>query len=149
MPGDSVIPSGKLKKQLLFFDEVLLSDPLDRALVTCGEIEHVYPDQRTAVWRIDKAPFPREEGYEAQYAELIHGIEHLRGRGILTILGSRDWGVVDTRLRIHLYQGAIAQPHIVRSAIPDCPGPVPVRIPNGLIYGLDSERVGWPRTPPL
>lgn len=60
MPGDSVIPSGKLKKQLLFFDEVILSDPSDRALIADRELNHMSADGTHEFWEAERSPFPRQ-----------------------------------------------------------------------------------------
>ena len=65
MPADTVISIGKLKKQLFFFDQVILPDPSDRSLVGNSEISDTYPGGMT-IYQSAMAPFTREDDYEAK-----------------------------------------------------------------------------------
>ncbi|MGO8881185.1 MAG: hypothetical protein ACLPVO_09465 [Desulfomonilaceae bacterium] len=148
MPGDSVVPAGKLKKQLLFFDKIMLSDPCDRALVADHELRDVYPNG-TTIDHAGRAPFPIEQDYQIQFEELIRGTETLQHRGILRVLGPQDWRAVDPWLRLRLYYSAIADKQLVQAAIPDVYQKTNVKIPDGIIHGLDVLMSGWKRLPPL
>ncbi|MFA5823847.1 MAG: hypothetical protein WC853_12360 [Thermodesulfovibrionales bacterium] len=148
MPADSVIPIGKLKKHLLFFDEVVLPDPSDRSLVADSEISDTYPDG-TKIYQAARAPFTREEDYEAKFTELIAGTDQLQRRGILKMLHPNDWRTIDPWLRVHLYEAAIADERIVKSAIPDISENKPLKIPDGIISGLDIVKSGWKRIPQI
>ena len=133
MPGDTVIPSGKLKKQLLFFDEVIISDPSDRALIADRELHHRSPDGSHEFWEAERSPFPRQVDYEEQFSELLQGTEQLQRVGKLRVLTSRDWRMVDPWFRMNLHVTAIADPELVRSAIPDLSEEKPVT-PQGVIH---------------
>lgn len=148
MPGDTVIPAGKLKKQLLFFDEVVLPDPSDCSLVADREISDTYPDGME-IWQSDRVPFTREEDYEAKFAELIIGTEQLQRRGMLTVLRQNDWRIIDPFLRIHLYEAAIADAHLVKSAIPDISANKRIKIPDGVYGRGDIVKSGWKRIPQI
>ncbi len=148
MPGDGVVPLGKLKKQLLFFDEVILPDPSDHSLVADKEITDTYPDGMT-IWQAARAPFTREENYEATFAELIDGTDQLQRRGILKVLQPTEWRTIDPWLRVHLYETAIADGRLVKSAIPDISQDKHIKMPDGVISGLDILRAGWSRMPQI
>ncbi len=148
MPGDSVVPAGKLKKQLLFFDKIMLSDPCDRALVADHELRDVYPNG-TAIDHAGRAPFPIEQDYQIQFEELIRGTETLQHRGVLRVLGPQDWRAVDPWLRLRLYYSAISDKQLVRAAICDACQGRRINIPDGIIYGIDILMSGWKREPPL
>lgn len=148
MPADAVIPIGKLKKQLLFFDEVVLPDPSDRSLVADSEISDTYPGGMT-IYQAARAPFTREEDYDAKSAELIAGTDQLQRRGILKVLHPNDWRTIDPWLRVHLYETAIADERLVKSAIPDISEKKQIKIPDGIISGLDIVKSGWKRIPQI
>ncbi|MGA8832978.1 MAG: hypothetical protein WB554_15350, partial [Desulfomonilaceae bacterium] len=133
MPGDTVIPSGKLKKQLLFFDEVILSDPSDRALIAHRELRHRSRDGSHEFWEAERSPFPREVDYEERFSELLQGTEQLQRVGKLRVLSPGDWRVVDPWLRMNLHVTAIADPELVLAAIPDFSERKPFT-PQGVIY---------------
>ncbi len=143
-----MVPAGKLKKQLLFFDKIMLSDPCDRALVADHELRDVYPNG-TTIDHAGRAPFPIEQDYQIQFEELIRGTETLQHRGILRVLGPQDWRAVDPWLRLRLYYSAIADKQLVQAAIPDVYQKTNVKIPDGIIHGLDVLMSGWKRLPPL
>jgi hypothetical protein len=134
MPGDTVVPSGKLKKQLLFFDEVILSDPSDGSLIADRELQHISSDGSHELWEAERGPFPRHADYEAHFSELLRGTETLQRRGKLRVLRPQDWRVVDPWLRMNLHLAAIADAELVRSAIPDFSEKKRVEYPDGIVY---------------
>ena len=148
MPGDAVIPAGKLKKQILFFDEVILPDPADRSLVADSEISDTYPNGMT-IYQAARAPFTREEDYESKFSELIIGTDQLQQRGILKVLHPNEWRAIDPWFRVHLYEAAIADERIVKSAIPDISENKQIKIPDGIISGGDLLLSGWKRVPQI
>jgi len=148
MPGDAVLSITNLKKQLLFFDTVYLPDPSDRALVADREITDTYPDGMT-IFQAERTPFTREEDYEEKFAELISGTDQLQRRGILKVLLPDDWRSIDPWLRVHLYEAAIADKRLVESAIPDISDDKRIKIPDGVISGLDIVKSGWKRIPQI
>ena len=148
MPGDAVIPAGKLKKQILFFDEVILPDPADRSLVADSEISDTYPNGMT-IYQAARSPFTREEDYELKFSELIIGTDQLQQRGILKVLHPNDWRAIDPWFRVHLYEAAIADERIVKSAIPDISENKQIKIPDGIISGGDLLLSGWKRIPQI
>jgi hypothetical protein len=144
MPADTVVSLGKIKKELLFFDQVLIPDPSDRALVADSEISDTYPGGMTIVQAF-RAPFTREDDYEAKFAELIAGTDQLQRRDILKVIQPNEWRSIDPWLRVHLYESAIADERLVKSAIPDMSENKQIKIPNGVISGLDIVKSGWKR----
>jgi len=148
MPTDEVITQGKLKKQLLFFDEVILSDPSDRSVIADFEISDTYPDGMK-IQQAARGAFTREEDYEAKFAELIVDANQLQRRGILRVLKPKDWRSIDPWLRVHLYETAIADERLVKSAIPDISENKSIKIPKGIMSGLDVVRSGWERIPQI
>lgn len=148
MPGDTVMPVGKIKKHLLFFDEVVLPDLSDCSLVADREISDTYPDGME-IWLSDRVPFTQEEDYEAKFAELIIGTEQLRRRGILTVLHQNDWRIIDPWLRLHLFKAAIADARLVKSAIPDISANKRIKIPDGVYGDGDIVKSGWKRIPQI
>lgn len=146
MPADTVVPLGKLKKQLLFFDQVFLPDPSDRALVADSEISDTYPGGMSIV-QSSRAPFTREDDYEAKFAELIAGTDQLQRRGLLKVIQPNEWRTIDPWLRVHLYESAIADERLVKSAIPDISENKQIKIPDGIISGGDIVKSGWKRIP--
>ena len=75
MPSDNVITRGKLKKQLLFFDQVILSDPSDRVLIADGALQHTSSDRSMTFWEAGRTPFPRHPDYEAVFHEVLAGTD--------------------------------------------------------------------------
>ena len=148
MPSDTVIPSGKLKKQLLFFDEVILSDPSDRALIADRELTHKSSDGSLQFWESERSPFPRQADYEEQFDKLLLGSEQLRRDGKLRVLSQHNWQKVDPWLRINLHVTAIADPKLVRAAIPDFSEEKPVT-PQGVIYANGVFHLKGQRPPQL
>jgi hypothetical protein len=144
MPADGVISPAMLKKQLLFFDQVTLPDPSDRSLIADGEIQDTYPDGMKVV-QAGRAPFPQVEDYTASFEELLAGTEFLQHLGIVQVLRPDHWKQVDPWARLHVYQAAISDQSLVKAAVPDLTATLPVKIPNGVIYGLDVVRSGWQR----
>jgi hypothetical protein len=132
MPGDNVVTTGKLKKQLLFFDEVILSDPSDRVLIADRELQHVSSDRRMAFWEAERTPFPRHPDYEAVFHELLAGTDQLQRRGLLRVLTAQDWRVIDPWLRMSLHLAAVGDAELVRSAIPDFSENKMIELPDGV-----------------
>jgi hypothetical protein len=134
MPGDRVIPDGKLKKQLLFFDEVILSDVSDRVLIADRELQHVSEDGSHEFWEAERSPFPRQADYEERFKEVLYGTEQLQRDGKLRVLTPKDWRVVDPWIRMNLHTAAIADAELVCAAIPDFSPKRKPDIPDGITY---------------
>lgn len=77
IPGDVPPSESTLKRQLLFFDLLLLPDPGDAAILNNKEIQETFPDGRTLKWGAI-GPYPRSVAYDDQY-------RFLRARAALAV----------------------------------------------------------------
>lgn len=105
-----------MKRLLLFFDQVILPAPTDRAVVNDGEIVERFPG--LALHWSARSPYPRTEGYEELVQELLASLGPLLGGHLVRLAPDR----ADERMAVaHLRAQALglAQPRLVAAAIPD------------------------------
>jgi len=147
LPADNVFPSGKIKKEAIFFDQVVLPDPQDKYLIEYGEMKDDYPDM--TIWQSERAPYIREDDYEDKFYQKIKGAWKLRKKGILRVLDKKDWRSIDPWFRLILYHSAITDSHLVRAAIPDAHDNKEINVPDGVITGGDIRKKGWKKVPEI
>ena len=148
IPSDRIVPIANLKKQLLFFDQVIIPDPSDFSLVGHDEIQDSYPGGMTIV-QMPRTPFPKEEDYDEKYKALIAKTQKLQRRGLIQIVSPSDWRAINPWFRIHVHEAVISNELLVKSAIPDVFDDKPVKIPDGVVHGLDIIKSGWERIPQI
>ncbi len=118
IPGDIPPSEPSIKRQLLFFDSLLVPDPNDAAILNQKEIAETFPDGSIVRWGTI-GPYPRSVAYKDQYLLLLARAEPAIRRGKLQVTtvaagspreASNNW--VSTA-------AAMKREILVRAALPD------------------------------
>lgn len=142
IPADTPPLKESIKRQLLFFSSISLLHPDDKALINNGEVTEKFPNM-TIQWS-ERAPFPRSDDYDSAYREILNETDRLQKKGIIRVLPPSMEHVIDPGINWSLYHATIANPDIVRSAIPDFHrSKSHVRIPDGVICGMTVSQSGF------
>jgi hypothetical protein len=140
-PGDLPPRRSSLKRLLLFFDELNLPHPADRALVNENEIIEDFPSFGKIIWA-EQGRFPRSEEYDNSMLELIRETSELQNRGLIRFLASKEAGDPDASLRLAAYAAAITSEELVKAAVPDLKPEVNPTIPDTIFYGFGMAPKG-------
>lgn len=117
LPDDAPLKDGHLKKLLLFFDSVTVSNPDDYALVHEKEVTEQFGP--LSLWWTDMNLHPRVEGYKEATADLLDGVVALQNRGLVRTTPKRSPKFVDAGMNYTLWHSAIANQALVEAAIPE------------------------------
>ena len=138
LPADEPPRRSSLKRQLLFFDGIVLIHPDDRALVNDQEITETFPGGVKFGWS-SRAPFPRSEHYAEAMLDILDETRDLQAQGKIKVLKPQDSvRRVDPGVHWTAYMTAISNADLLQAAIPDCgSSKVPIQLPNGVYSGLE------------
>lgn len=117
LPDDAPLKDGHLKKLLLFFDSVTVSNPDDYALVHEKEVTEQFGP--LSLWWADMNLYPRIEGYKETTADLLGGVVALQNRGLVRTTPKRSPKFVDAGMNYTLWHSAIANQSLVEAAVPE------------------------------
>ncbi|WP_437851692.1 hypothetical protein [Sorangium sp. So ce363] len=141
VPSDHPPRRSTIKRHLLFFDSVLLSDPSDAALINNFEVKETFRNGMEVQWTL-RVPFPRSSEYEDSLRELLRETKPLQAHGKIRVL-MPSTPKLDLGLNWTTYSTAITNESLVRAAIPDYrPGPPPVRLASGVYHGFSMAPPG-------
>lgn len=139
--SDSPPNETKLKRQLLFFDQLMLIDPMDSALINDGEVSEKFGNLEIK-WA-PRGNFPRIDGYEDKAKEFLQKIKPLESRGLVSILPAKT-KAIDPGVAWTMYGSAISNESLVKAAVPDINLEKPtIHIPSGVIYGMALTVPGY------
>lgn len=115
IPGDRPPTLASIKRQVLFFDSVLLMHPSDAAILNDREVSETFPHRRIAwgqIW-----PYPRSGDYDDEYRRISAQSERAQARGLLRFLSpTKALQPTDTWVAV----AALTQKEaLLRAAIPD------------------------------
>jgi hypothetical protein len=150
LPADDPPSHAAVKRQLLFFDSVLLVDPQsDRAILNQGDLaperglKVTMPDGVTRAADFgygDAGTYPRSPSYVEAHRVLFAQTSQLQSKGKVRILKALPPSVVDPRFNWLSSVQASHDAALVRSALPDYRAGTPA------FYRLVG---GWYQAPPL
>lgn len=156
IPADEPPRRSSLKRQLLFFDQLLLVDPKDEAVANLGELALKYPEllardldgdiewpprALVGVSLTPYAAFPRREGFIEAYRELIDDTTSLQQSGVMAIVPAGNDAKTDAGQHFVGYRSSIGNEDLVRSAVPDIwMGNRPVISSNCILHS-PSDRI--------
>ncbi|MHB1516436.1 MAG: hypothetical protein ACYCVY_12180 [Acidiferrobacteraceae bacterium] len=144
VPSDSPPDPTFVKQQLLVFDQVILANREDAALLNSGEMQEQFPGM--TVTRIaPTAPFPRTLDYEERYSHLLREADLFVRRGIVRVSSSTQPPIYQEPGSTYLaFQAAISNEALVRSAIPDYSerGNPAAALREGIYQGFITVPVG-------
>jgi hypothetical protein len=129
IPADEPPRRSSLKRQLLFFDGIVLIHPDDCALVNDQEITETFPGGMNVAWS-SRAPFPRSEHYADTMLAILDETRDLQAQGKIQVLKPEDnIRRVDPGVHWTAYMTAISNADLLRAAIPDCrPSMAPIQL---------------------
>jgi hypothetical protein len=111
-----------VKRQLLFFDALLLLLPDDEAILNTGDLSEEFPPANGFPARsITQGPvwkYPRSDDYEDEYRRLRIETQRVQGSGALRFVGRRPLGL-DVRETWVAATAATQKTELLRAAIPD------------------------------
>jgi hypothetical protein len=119
LPADTPPSHASIKRQLLFFDSVLIVDPQsDSAIVNAGEIEETFPNGRYIRWG-EIGSYSRSPGYVEAHRVLFAETARLQSQGKIRILKAAPRAVMDPQAGWVTSAAASREPDLVRAALPD------------------------------
>jgi hypothetical protein len=118
IPGDVPPSESTLKRQLLFFDLVLLPDLTDRAIINDHEIRETFPDGFTLEWGAI-GPYPRSVSHDDQYRFLRAQVALPVSRGKLQFVPIVAASPEEASKAWVSAAAALKKDSLVRAALPD------------------------------
>lgn len=119
LPADTPPRASSIKRQLLFFDSVLLIDPAtDVAILNPGDITETFPNGRQIRWG-EYGSYSRSPEYIEAHRVLFAATYKLQTQGKIRILRAASAGVIDPK---YDWLASVAASHdksLVRAALPD------------------------------
>jgi hypothetical protein len=117
IPGDEAPRESTIKRQLLFFDHVLLPLPDDAALLNPNEISELFPDGYTLKWG-EIGPYPRSASYVEAY-QLLRGQSEPATRGKLRFVSVRARSPSEATNNWVASVAALGNESLAHAALPD------------------------------
>lgn len=119
LPADVPPRRTSIKRQLLFFDSVLLVDPeADFAILNKGEIVETFPNGRIMRWG-EYGSYSRAPNYVEEYRVLFVETHKLQTQGKIRVLKPPPPAVMDPRFNWISSVAASQDEALVRAALPD------------------------------
>ncbi len=118
LPSDTPPDESAIKRQLLFFDSVLLLSPADNALINRAAITETFPNGRIIKWG-EILPYPRSDNYVDALRTIADKTTKLQGDGKLRFLHPAPPSVVDPTQTWVLSAAASGDSELLRAAVPD------------------------------
>jgi hypothetical protein len=119
LPADTPPRRTSIKRQLLFFDSLLLIDPVsDFAILNAGEISETFPDGRGLQWG-EYGSYSRSSDYVEAYRVLFAETSRLQNQGKIRILKAALPSVMDPKFNWIASVAASRDEALVRAALPD------------------------------
>lgn len=142
LPADTPPRRSSLKRQLLFFDSVLLPSDEDIALINEHEISEKFPNGMVVQWSL-RTPFPRSQDYGEIVREIRAETDFLQKRGLIRFLPVLTPNI-DPGANWFIYHNAISDPSIVKAAVPEADSNPPQIPPsNGVYTGCTISAGGY------
>jgi len=124
LPNDTPPSEASLKRQLLFFDTVLVSTPDDQAILNANDVSEDFPDTRQTIRWGEIGPYPRATSYSDQFRYLRAQAEPAVQTGQLQFVGLGARSNVEATQNFVAALTALKSEALVRAALPDFqPGP--------------------------
>jgi hypothetical protein len=119
LPGDVPPRRSSIKRQLLFFDAVLLIDPeTDFAILNDGEITETFPNGRRMFWG-EYGSYSRSPDYVEAHRILFAETQKLQTQGKIRILKPAPPSAMDPKYNWITSVAASQDEALVRAALPD------------------------------
>lgn len=119
LPADVPPRRTSIKRQLLFFDSVLLVDPeADFAILNKGEIVEKFPNGRIMRWG-EYGSYSRAPNYVEEYRVLFAETHKLQTQGKIRVLRPPPPAVMDPRFNWISSVAASQDESLIRAALPD------------------------------
>ncbi len=131
LPYDTPPRRSAIKRQLIFFDSLLMPSHDDIALVNDGEVKEKFPGAEI-VWA-RRTPFPRSDDYSDMMQSFQSETIALQNRGLLQFLSPTTHGL-DPASNWLVYHSAISVPELVCAAVPDASTVPPSIAPHDGVY---------------
>ena len=132
LPADTPPRRSSLKRQLLFFDSVLLPSDEDIALINEHEISERFPNGMLVQWSL-RTPFPKSQDYAEIVRDIKTETEFLQKQGLIKFLPVLTPNI-DPGANWFIYHNAISNPSIVQAAVPEADSNPPSILPSNGVY---------------
>ena len=145
LPADVPPRASSVKRQLLFFDSVLLIDPeSDAAILNPGEVSETFENGRTVRWG-EYCPYSRSSEYVESHRLLFAATHKLQTQGKIRILKAAPASVMDPKFSWIASAAASQDEVLLRSALPDYqPEADPYYLkPNSWYLGMVPSAIGY------
>src|SRR5687768_6266923 len=130
LPSDVPPSVTTIRRHVLFFDDLIIPDPDDEALINVGEMNEKFPNMTVSNagrW----AAFPRTDGYVEAARYVVAESVELTKRAILRVAKPRDGRTPSVIRRLGMYHGAVSTESLVRAAVPDLDPSRTPKVPDG------------------
>ena len=141
LPGESPPSESQLKRQLLFFDSILIIHPDDRALINEGEIVEKFPN--TTIKWAEQNSFPRVADYEEKFEYLLERTLFPQKKGLIKVVTPTSGQIIDPGINWTLFHTAITNSQLVKSAKTDKHIGSPKFQHKGIVLGLAIAQTGY------
>lgn len=144
IPADAPPSQSSIKRQLLFFDSLLVPLPEDAALLNKNEIQEVFPDGYRLQWG-EIGPYPRSLSYVDQHRLLRAQAEPATRSGKLQFVDLGARSAPDATQNWVAAVAALKTESLVRAALPDHnPGSPPTMLNSNSGYNvIVPSRTGY------
>ncbi|ELU2537225.1 hypothetical protein [Vibrio vulnificus] len=141
MTGDKPITGTTLKRLVVQHHSIGFSHISDKAIVNDGEVTEDF-GAMTTIWS-DRGHYPRADGYEDLYHDLVKDIGSLINRRVVNLIRSTDVKSIDPASYWIAHNAALSQKSLVRSAAIDATDTkTPFSLPNTIVSGLEIAPSG-------
>ena len=136
IPGDVPPAQSTIKRQLLFFDSLLVPAPDDAALLNENEVAEVFPDGYTLHWG-ELGPYPRSVSYDDSYRLLRANAEFATRSGKLQFVRVGARSAKEATQNWMAAVAALKTESLVRAALLDhAPDAVPPNMNSNAGYNM-------------
>lgn len=140
LPADNPPRRSSIKRQLLFFDSILIPAENDVALINEFEISETFPNGMTIQWA-HRTPFPRSADYEDTIKSIKSETEAIQKKGHIRFLPLSNPSI-DPGANWFIYHNAISNSAIVQAAVPEANDNPPSIPPANGVYTGSTISVG-------
>lgn len=134
IPGDVPPTLSSIKRQLLFFDSLLVPTPEDSAILNKNDVSETFPNGQTLRWG-ELCPYPRSFSYDDQYRLLRADAERATRTGKLQFVRLAARSPEDATQNWVAALAALKSDSLVRAALPDHQvGTSPIYLRTGSWY---------------
>ena len=132
--GDEPSNAQALKRLILFFDRIYISDIKDEAIINEGEVNEKF-STATVRW-CSSGHYPRVQGYEELYNNCLDGAESAISRQIIHKIESKNLKTIDPGTHWLCYNSILSNLDLIKSAAIDASGLKPeITIRDTLLQG--------------